>query len=72
MASNRNAEVFELPGDLVMPPTTASNNHPGVFELPGDPGTIPPTPIAADRKSGINITSMHPSSTVTGDFQSSH
>ncbi|KAL7661970.1 hypothetical protein ACMYSQ_001334 [Aspergillus niger] len=57
MASNRNAEVFELPGDLVMPPTTASNNHPGVFELPGDPGTIPPTPIAADRKSGINITS---------------
>ncbi|KAI3023686.1 CAZyme family GT1 [Aspergillus niger] len=57
MASNRNAEVFELPGDLVMPPTTASNNQPGVFELPGEAVTIPPTPIAADRKSGINITS---------------
>ncbi|KAI2893061.1 CAZyme family GT1 [Aspergillus niger] len=57
MASNRIAEVFELPGDLVMTSTTASNNQPGVFELPGDPVTIPPTPIAADRKSGINITS---------------
>lgn len=72
MASNRNAEVFELPGDSVMAPTMASSSDPGVFELPGDPVIIPPTPIAADRKSGIKITSMHPSSTVKGGFQPSH
>ncbi|GKZ18507.1 hypothetical protein AbraIFM66951_003387 [Aspergillus brasiliensis] len=57
MANNRNAEVFELPGDSAMASTMASDNHPGVFELPADPVMIRPTPINADRKSGINITS---------------